>query len=116
MRRILFTLVLALLVVCAQQGALLHQIGDGIGHGAANAPPLAGKAFAPAAGLDPGSTETDTYCDKCFAFAHVCGAAFSCAPDIALVLAASEPARGAEPVDQAASVPQPRSRGPPAVL
>jgi len=123
MRRILSTLLLALLVVGAQQAALVHEIGHGVGHGggiagsssaAAAADNAAGAQAARAA--DSGTTERGSYCDKCFQFAHVCGAGFSASAVLALLAAGAQLAHGRQIADLAADAPQSRSRGPPIVL
>jgi len=123
MRRILSTLLLALLVVAAQQAALVHEISHGIGSGAGRALAVAAadtvatsidKAAARVA--DSGTTEGGSYCDKCFQFAHVCGAGFCSSAVLAFLEPGSESARGRQVADLAADAPQSRSRGPPIVL
>lgn len=118
MSRIASTLLLALLLVCAQQAALLHEIGHGTGHGATGPLALArgASAFASAAAADRGGTKGEVYCDQCFQFAHVCAAVFSCAPAFVALAAVNETAFGMQAADLPAEVPQTRSRGPPVVL
>jgi len=120
MRRLLSTLLLALLVVCAQQAALVHEIGHGLPHGSGAVTSVAGTAVATSAAEprapESGTTEGGSYCDKCFQFAHVSGAGFSSHPVAALLVAGTESARASPAADLAAEAPQSRSRGPPIVL
>jgi len=65
MRRLLIPLLLTCLVLCAQQGALVHALAHGLGQAAVLQD--AGHAATPASG-------GGAHCDKCFGFAHVAGA------------------------------------------
>jgi len=122
MQRLLSTLLLALLVVGAQQAALVHEIGHGIGHGGAGSAHAVGTGLAHAAGAQgardagSGTTESGSYCDKCFQFAHVSGAGFSASPVLAFLNAGAQPAHGRPVAELAADAPQSRSRGPPITL
>jgi len=112
MGRILSTLLLSLLVICAQQAALVHEMGHALGHG-----PERAEAMVPGSGTqDPGTTEKGLYCDKCFQFAHVAGAAFAFSPAVFSLVADTESARDRAAADLAADAPPSRSRGPPIVL
>lgn len=112
MRRILSTLLLVLLVVCAQQAALVHEIGHGVGQGSGK--PVAARDIA--GSQDPGTTDKGSYCDKCFQFAHVSGATSGPAQTFVFDTAADDPAHGHQPAELAAEAPVSRSRGPPIVL
>jgi len=111
MRRLVALVALLLLVVGAQQAALVHAISHAVGHGAAPAATQAQAAGSP----DGGSATADAaYCDKCFQFAHVSGASVGAPVLLALdavpFAAASGPALAALP----AAVLHPHHRGPPA--
>lgn len=112
MRRIVSTLLLALLVIGAQQAALVHEIGHGIAHRSASQ--LATAIVADRD--DSGTTERAAYCDKCFQFAHVSGAMTGSAPVPLSVLARGQSAQCQAAAEIAADAPPCRSRGPPIVL
>ncbi|HYA65795.1 MAG TPA: hypothetical protein VEE84_03860 [Burkholderiaceae bacterium] len=118
MLRVFSTLLLALLVVGAQQGALLHEISHGIGHHPAKVSTRGGNAVAPAKppASHPAGGESNSYCDKCFQFSHVNGADFASAPAPAPIVAQAEVALGTQAADLPSDVPQRRSRGPPIIL
>ncbi len=112
MRRLFSCLLLALLVIGAQQSALVHEIGHGLGR-ASTTP------FVLARGGDatrPGSADAGSYCEKCFQFAHVTGALTGHCPglDGSGATAESAPFDGTAAIS--ADAPQSRSRGPPIVL
>jgi hypothetical protein len=112
MGRILSTLLLSLLVICAQQAALVHEMGHALGHG-----PEQAQTTIPGSGTQtPGTTEKGLYCDKCFQFAHVAGVAFAFSPAVFSLVADTESARDRAAADLAADAPPSRSRGPPIVL
>jgi hypothetical protein len=105
MRQVLKSLGLLLLLLIAQQGAVVHELG----HLAEVSPTLAGSAEAkPAPGL------ADATCALCPAFAQVVTPAFSHSFHIPMLLRTALE-RSAEPfhVTIDAAVPTPRSRGPP---
>jgi len=114
MPRIASTLLLALLLLGAQQGALLHEIGHGFGNSSVVAVPF---AAASAGGADfashPAGTPDGSYCEKCFEFAHVCAAGLLVTPGVALVAPLVELVRAGEAAHLPADAPQSRSRGPP---
>jgi len=122
MRRLLSSLLLALVVVGAQQAALVHEIGHGIGHGGALSLHTTGAGRSFVAGAqsarapDSGTTESGSYCDKCFQFAHVSGAGFSAGPVLAHLAAATQSPDGRPIAELPADAPQSRSRGPPTTL
>ena len=66
MRRLLTPLLLIALVLCAQQGALVHALAHGVVQATAILPDSGHPA--------PGSGNSNAHCDKCFAFAHVAAA------------------------------------------
>jgi hypothetical protein len=108
----IFIVLLAVLLVCAQLAALLHEIGHGLRHDAGN--PTVSTAAAES--QDSGPASRGAYCDKCFQFAHVASAAAGILPAFFLVAATSEAAHRQPAAALAAEVPQTRSRGPPIVL
>jgi hypothetical protein len=112
MRRLLSSLLLAFLVVGAQQSALVHEIGHGLGQDSAK------SAIADSSGKAPNSRTTDSgaFCQKCFQFAHVAGAVAAHFPALLFLAAAAEPAKTNLVAAIAADTPQHRSRGPPIVL
>lgn len=112
MRRFLPSMLLFLLVLCAQQAALVHEIGHGLG--AAAADPVAAAAHADA--RDPGNAGGAAYCEKCFQFAHVTGALAAFAPGLAPDLTLGQSASSPSPALLAADAPLSRSRGPPSNL
>jgi len=109
-------LLLALVVVGAQQAALLHEIGHGFGHGAF-ATGAAVTASDKAGGGQATSKEAaSSYCEQCFQFAHVCGAGFLSPVTVAVIAARFLAERVREVADLPADPPQSRSRGPPVLL
>jgi len=116
MSRIASTLLLALLVVGAQQSALLHEIGHGLAHGAPAAAVLATANDSAGAGGAASKEASSSYCEKCFQFAHVCGAVFSSLVTVGFVAAHAQAVRSGEAADLAADPPPNRSRGPPVLL
>ena len=110
LRRLRRCLLLAIFVVAAQQSALVHEIGHGLGQ---KAPAIAGAL---AQELTPAGADAGLYCQKCFQFAHVAGAVAAHAPAPLWLAAGNDVARanlsGAAPAD----TPQSRSRGPPVTL
>ena len=113
MRRLLTSLLLALLVVGAQQSALVHEIGHGFGQDSAK------TAVADSARPAPNGGTADTgayYCQKCFQFAHVAGAVAGHPPAVLWLAAGAEPAVAILAAEIAADAPPSRSRGPPIVL
>jgi len=116
MPRLAATLLLALLVVGAQQAALVHEIGHGLEHGA----PASAAATAPhdAAGGGKAANKqaASSYCEQCFQFAHVCGAGFLSSRTVGVIAARSHAERAREVADLPADPPQSRSRGPPVLL
>lgn len=116
MSRIASTLLMALLVVGAQQAALLHEIDHGLAHGAPAAGLFAAKNDIPATGKTASKETASSYCEKCFQFAHVCGAVFSSPVTVGFVAAHAQAVRGSEAADLASDPPPNRSRGPPVLL
>ena len=99
----LLRFLLPLLLLFAQQEALVHELGH------------VGEALAQL--QSPGKQVPDSKpCDKCIVFAHIAGAVRSEAPQPpALNLAYANP-QPVQVASTAAEVPSPRSRGPPAFL
>jgi hypothetical protein len=112
MRRLLSSLLLAFLVVGAQQSALVHEIGHGLGQDSAKTAAADSSRQAP----NTGTTDSGAYCQKCFQFAHVAGAITANFPATLSFSATAEPARANLVAAIAADAPQYRSRGPPIVL
>jgi hypothetical protein len=110
-RRSIVSLVLSLLLVLAQQAALVHQIGHGLGHGAGGGP-----AVAAAQGSGSVPADNGDYCEKCFQYAHVTSAAPEAVLAALLPVAQDESAGSRAAAELAAEAPQFRSRDPPAVL
>jgi hypothetical protein len=111
---------LALLLVGAQQAALLHAFE----HDVARA---AGSVAAAQAAAQTASPSSDTreheqgapggsYCDKCFQFAHLTGAGFAAASAVLDLTASTEAARSRGAPERAVRAPASRSRGPPIAL
>ena len=115
MSRIASTLLLALAVVAAQQAALLHEIGHGFGHGAPTGVLATAKDSA-GAGKALSKEAASSYCEKCFQFAHVCGAVFSSPLTAGFVAAHAQAVRTGEVAELPADPPSTRSRGPPSLL
>ena len=112
MRRLISSLLLGLLVICAQQAALLHEIGHGTGSSAASAKvSLAGNSTQESA-----PAEDRSYCDKCFQFAHVGGIVLASIPAFLVLATSTIGIPGRVAVAGSADVPSPRSRGPPSNL
>lgn len=112
MRRIFSLLLPALLVVLAQQLALVHEIGHGVGDWSGKEIAAAHKA----ASSDGGGADKVGYCDKCFQYAQVANALGACAQVPNIGFGQSDAACAREPASLAADVPLSRSRGPPAIL
>jgi hypothetical protein len=112
MRRLLSSLLLAFLVVAAQQSALVHEIGHGFGQDSARTAVATGGGQA----SNAGSTETGAYCEKCFQFAHVAGSIAGHLPALLWHAAVDELASATLVAAIAADAPPPRSRGPPSAL
>jgi hypothetical protein len=109
MRRVVLNLLLAALFVLAQQAALLHQIGHGVG----------GQAYASSQGTGSAGghpVDGSASCDKCFQFAHVTSALPEAAFVAMLLAADQESARSEAPAELAGEAPPVRSRGPPSLL
>lgn len=100
MRHLFKLLGLLLLLITAQQGAVVHELGHVTGAYGANAKAVAGV--------------TDTTCAQCPAFAQVNTPAFSHSFHLPL-LGRSALTLSAEPLYAVidAAVPSPRARGPP---
>ena len=103
MRLSLLKFLLPLLVLFAQQEALVHELGH------------VGEALAQA--QSPGKQVPDNKpCDECIVFAHIASAVYSQALQLpTLDLAYADPQR-VQVVSIAAEIPSPRSRGPPLFL
>src|ERR1700734_1356631 len=103
MRQVVKALSLLLLLIAAQQGALVHELGHISGA-------IDGDLRVQS---DPAA---DTACALCPAFAQVVTPAFSHSLHVPL-LARCAPQPASEPQSRAidAAVPRPRSRGPPAL-
>ncbi len=117
MPRVASTLLLALLVVFAQQAALMHAIsheGSRVMHGSVAA--YADGGSQTSADAPNGAPETNSFCDKCFQFAHVAGYASAPAAVLPLLAHAAETVHSGQAADLAAQAPQSRSRGPPVFL
>jgi hypothetical protein len=103
MRRPVFSWVLSLLLVLAQSGAVLHEIGHLV------------------AGQHTGATlraqplNDNATCPTCESFAQVATPASGAAPSLAVRPAGLLPTPDPQYVIVAADVPTPRSRGPPQV-
>ncbi len=111
MRRLLSSLLLAFIVVGAQQTALVHEIGHGFGQDSTKTVAMVGGQ---ATGAD--KSGAGAYCQKCFQFAHVSGAVAGHVPALLGQAASAESANAAPVAAIAADAPQSRSRGPPFVL
>jgi hypothetical protein len=106
MRKLLLSLLLPVVFLLSQQGAVMHEIGH-----------LVEATSAGANG--PGShghPAGDLQCEACLAFAHLAGAVTAhVVPPALLSFSFQVPANEA-PAFIAADAPAARSRGPPAVL
>ena len=100
MTRVYKALCLVLLLVAAQQGAVVHELSHAVGVGTTELKAAPGESGAP--------------CALCPAFAQVVTPAFSHSFQLPLLVRAA-PELSAEPLYLAAddAVPAPRSRGPP---
>lgn len=107
MRKLLASLVLPLLMLLAQQGAVWHEVGH-LARPAAEQPPGPQQ---PA-----GKQGLDRLCESCLACAHLAFAARAEAPVLALAAVAHAPAMAAAVAFIAADAPSACSRGPPAAL
>jgi len=106
----LYAFVLALLLVGAQQSALVHEIGHGFG------PATAATAAQAERGRSTGAADAANHCEKCFQFAHVAAALAGHIPAPARPVAVAESAHSVLAAAIAADAPQTRSRGPPVFL
>lgn len=106
-------LLVAALLVCAQQAALVHSLGHAFGprHAPGSAPLAASQS--PANG---GADEGQGYCEKCFEFAHVVGISFGGPPALAAAAPARHVVAALRHAVPAAHFVQFRSRGPPREL
>jgi hypothetical protein len=104
MRRVYFSWVVSLLLVLAQHGALLHELGH-----------LSHASVPAGVSLQPGNALLDGPCLTCEAFAQVANPAAgeAAGPAVGPAALIPAPAPGYEIVG--ADVPSPRSRGPPQV-
>ena len=107
---------LALLVVGAQQSALLHEIGHGFGQAVPAFVAAVTASDVPGSSQATSKEAASSYCEKCFQFAHVCGAGFSSPVTIAVLAARSPAKRAFEVAELPADPPQSRSRSPPVLL
>ena len=107
LRKLLFALLLPLVLLFSQQGAVTHEIG----HTAEDV------ALAKAGGAGNRAHRAgDLQCDTCLAFAHLAGVVTAhVVPPALLSFSFPLPANEA-PVFIAADAPAARSRGPPTVL
>jgi hypothetical protein len=106
MRKLLLTLVLPLILLFSQQGAVVHELGH------------LTDAVALAAGGQgaSGHPAGDLQCEACLAFAHLAGAAVAhVAPPALLSFGFAVPSNET-PAFIAADAPAARSRGPPTFL
>jgi hypothetical protein len=112
MRRLFLALLPALLVVIAQQAALVHEIGHGFGFASD------GVAAAAQGSQDPGTGTTDrgSTCEKCFQFAHVAHAVSAIAPAFVLLASCLGGVPGHPVPEIAIDAPASRCRGPPSYL
>ncbi len=106
MRKLLLTLVLPLVFLLSQQGALTHELG----HLADAAAAAAGDRGA------AGHAVGDLQCEACLAFAHLAGVATAQVLPPALLSFGFEVPANAAPAFIAADAPVARSRGPPPFL
>ena len=106
MRKGLIAFLLPLLLLLAQQGALLHELGHGLvrmqAADASEAPPGAAK-----------HQPVDKLCQTCLAYAGVAAFAHSSAPALALADMRQGVPDGTLIATRAIAAPAPRSRGPP---
>ena len=102
MRKLVLSLVLPLLMLLSQQGAVWHEIG----HLGMTAQPVEKSKQQP----------VDKLCESCLAFAHLAAAAKPAVPALALPNFGFASAAAAAVPFLAADAPTRRSRGPPTVL
>ncbi len=103
-RRLIISWVLSLLLVFAQQGAVLHEIGH-LTHSAADVP-----GVAPVSEQQPSQ---NAFCPACEAFAQVASAAPAPLADVEVTPAAIVPIPERSYPIIGADAPTARSRGPP---
>lgn len=103
MRKLHISLVIALLLLLAQQGAVLHEISHI-------------RQVSPADARVHASTLADKTCELCLAFSQVANPASQTVDQHLLSPAACTAGLAPVTADVAAPVPSPRSRGPPAPL
>ena len=103
MRKLLLALVLPIVLLLSQQGAVMHELGH-----------LADAASRAAGGPgQPGHQPGDLQCEACLAYAHLAGvAAAKVVPPALLAFSFGIP-DSAAPAFIAADAPSARSRGPP---
>jgi hypothetical protein len=106
MRKFCLSLVLPLLMLLAQQGAVWHEIGH-----------LGRAAGTSSAGTEaPRQQPLDRLCASCLSFAHLAAAAGHAVPAMLPALLRHALVAGPAAVFIAADAPSARSRGPPAAL
>ena len=104
MRKLLLTLVLPLLLLLSQQGAVVHELGH-----------LADAVSREGGPASPSHQAGDLQCQACLAFAHLAGVATALAVPAALPSFRFAKPVGESPAVIAADAPRARSRGPPIV-
>ena len=106
MRKLLLTLVLPLVLLFSQQGAVVHELSH-----------LTDAVARAAAGGDAsGHQAGDLQCEACLAFAHLAGVATATVAHPALLSFSFAIPANEAPVFIAADAPTARSRGPPTFL
>jgi hypothetical protein len=108
-RKFYLALLLPVLLVLAQQGAVLHELS----HYWAGSPDIGFQATGP--GQDQKQNPT-TPCEKCLVFAHFAGAISQDVVPLAQPLLAFDFTQRVAAAQRGADVPTARSRGPPSVL
>jgi hypothetical protein len=118
MRKLLFAILLPVILLLSQQGAVLHEIGhitdfaDRAGTGVG-----VGARSGAQTGSEPGSHQaSDLQCQACLAFAHLAGVATATVVPPALLGFSFHFAVIEAPAFIAADAPAARSRGPPTFL
>jgi len=106
MRKLLLTLVLPLILLFSQQGAVVHELSH-------LTDAVAVAAGGPGASGHPGG---DLQCQACLAFAHLAGAAAAHVAHPALLSFGFAVPANEAPAFIAADAPAARSRGPPTLL
>ena len=102
MRKLCLSLLLPLLMLLSQQGAVWHEIGH-----------LSGAPFP----LEPQKQQpVDKLCESCLAFAHLAAAATPALPSLQLADFSFAVTAADALIFIAADAPSQRSRGPPAFL